>query len=69
MQNLRPEIPKHCPSSLAKVMKQCWDVEPKRRPEMEEVVSMLEAINTSNSEASIRSHAPSGCFSFFGSRR
>ncbi|KAL6268889.1 hypothetical protein ACE6H2_025800 [Prunus campanulata] len=67
--NLRPEIPKHCPSSLAKVMKQCWDVEPKRRPEMEEVVSMLESINTSNSEASIRSHAPSGCFSFFGSRR
>ncbi|KAI5311604.1 hypothetical protein L3X38_040777 [Prunus dulcis] len=40
--NLRPEIPKHCPSSLAKVMKH---------------------------EASIRSHAPSGCFSFFGSRR
>ncbi|CAB4264389.1 unnamed protein product [Prunus armeniaca] len=60
--NLRPEIPKQCPSSLAKVMKQCWDGEPKRRPEMEEVVSMLEAINTSNS-------APSGCFSFFGSRR
>ncbi|BBG94087.1 Protein kinase superfamily protein [Prunus dulcis] len=60
--NLRPEIPKQCPSSLAKVMKQCWDGEPKRRPEMEEVVSMLEAINTSNS-------VPSGCFSCFGSRR
>ncbi|CAL2231361.1 unnamed protein product [Prunus armeniaca] len=32
--NLRPEIPKQCPSSLAKVMKQCWDGEPKRMPEI-----------------------------------
>ncbi|CAK9181713.1 unnamed protein product [Ilex paraguariensis] len=28
--NLRPEIPRCCPSSLAKVMKQCWDADPRR---------------------------------------
>ncbi|KAE8720110.1 hypothetical protein F3Y22_tig00109916pilonHSYRG00032 [Hibiscus syriacus] len=25
-QNLRPEMPRCCPSSLANVMKRCWDV-------------------------------------------
>ncbi|KAF2292731.1 hypothetical protein GH714_027696 [Hevea brasiliensis] len=35
-QNLRPEIPKCCPSSVAKVMKRCWDADPNKRPEMEE---------------------------------
>nr|GMD33070.1 serine/threonine-protein kinase STY8-like [Ipomoea batatas] len=46
-QNLRPEIPRCCPSSLANVMKRCWDANPDRRPEMDEVVSMIEAIDTS----------------------
>ncbi|XWS68992.1 hypothetical protein CRYUN_Cryun04dG0141200 [Craigia yunnanensis] len=46
-QNLRPEIPKHCPEALANLMKQCWDTDPSKRPEMEEVVWMLEAIDTS----------------------
>ncbi|CAJ1946761.1 unnamed protein product [Sphenostylis stenocarpa] len=46
-QNLRPEIPRCCPSSLANVMKRCWDANPDKRPEMDEVVSMLEAIDTS----------------------
>lgn len=42
----RPEIPDRCPNNLAKMMKQCWDKDPKRRPEMREVVNMLEAIDT-----------------------
>ncbi|RDY00690.1 Serine/threonine-protein kinase HT1 [Mucuna pruriens] len=46
-QNLRPEMPRCCPSSLANVMKKCWDATPDKRPEMDEVVSMLEAIDTS----------------------
>ncbi|XVF02448.1 hypothetical protein REPUB_Repub04eG0176000 [Reevesia pubescens] len=49
-QNLRPEIPKHCPEALANLMKQCWDTDPSKRPEMEEVVWMLEAIDTSKSK-------------------
>ncbi|XP_022775583.1 serine/threonine-protein kinase HT1-like [Durio zibethinus] len=46
-ENMRPEIPKHCPEALANLMKQCWDTDPSKRPEMEEVVWMLEAIDTS----------------------
>lgn len=46
-QNLRPEIPRCCPSSLANVMKRCWDASPEKRPEMDEVVSLLETIDTS----------------------
>ncbi|CAA2967799.1 serine threonine- kinase HT1-like [Olea europaea subsp. europaea] len=43
----RPDIPKSCPDSVANVMKKCWDADPKKRPEMEEVIQMLEAIDVS----------------------
>ncbi|PHT99918.1 hypothetical protein BC332_29706 [Capsicum chinense] len=42
----RPEIPNTCPSALANIMKQCWEDDPKKRPEMQEVVLMLEVIDT-----------------------
>ncbi|PSS26861.1 Serine/threonine-protein kinase [Actinidia chinensis var. chinensis] len=45
--NLRPEIPRCCPRELANVMKKCWDRDPKKRPEMRDVVGMLEAIHVS----------------------
>ncbi|KAH0720900.1 hypothetical protein KY289_006233 [Solanum tuberosum] len=45
-ESLRPEIPKTCPSAVANIMKQCWNANPKKRPEMKEVVLMLEAIDT-----------------------
>ncbi|KAM3219643.1 serine/threonine-protein kinase STY8-like [Capsicum annuum] len=45
-ESLRPEIPNTCPSALGNIMKQCWDADPERRPEMQEVVLMLEAIDT-----------------------
>lgn len=44
LQNWRPTIPEHCPSNLANMMKRCWDKDPNRRPEMKEVVDMLEVI-------------------------
>ncbi|KAG6783892.1 hypothetical protein POTOM_009574 [Populus tomentosa] len=34
--HLRPEIPRCCPSSLATVMRKCWDANPEKRPEMDE---------------------------------
>lgn len=63
-QNLRPEIPRCCPSSLANVMKRCWDANPDKRPEMDEVVTMLEAIDTSKGGGMIPVDQPQGCSCF-----
>lgn len=64
LQNLRPEIPRCCPSSLANVMKRCWDANPDKRPEMDEVVAMLEAIDTSKGGGMIPGDQPQGCLCF-----
>ncbi|EEE53231.1 hypothetical protein OsJ_36131 [Oryza sativa Japonica Group] len=45
---MRPPIPPCCPPAMARVMARCWDADPAARPEMEEVVRMLEALDTSN---------------------
>nr|AFK43156.1 unknown [Lotus japonicus] len=63
-QNLRPEIPRCCPSSLANVMKKCWDATPDKRPEMDEVVSMMEAIDTSKGGGMIPFDLQQGCLCF-----
>lgn len=63
-QNLRPDIPRCCPSSLANVMKRCWDANPDKRPEMDEVVSMIEAIDTSKGGGMIPVDQQQGCFCF-----
>lgn len=63
-QNLRPEIPRCCPSSLSNVMKKCWDANPDRRPEMDEVVSLLEAIDTSKGGGMIPVDQQQSCFCF-----
>ncbi|CAK9155914.1 unnamed protein product [Ilex paraguariensis] len=63
-QNLRPEIPRCCPSSLANVMKRCWDANPDKRPEMDEVVSMLEAIDTTRGGGMIPIDQAQGCLCF-----
>ncbi|XP_061953897.1 serine/threonine-protein kinase STY13-like isoform X3 [Populus nigra] len=63
-ENLRPEIPRCCPSSLANVMKRCWDANPDKRPEMDDVVSMLEAIDVSKGGGMIPPDQQGGCFCF-----
>ncbi|URD85679.1 STYKc [Musa troglodytarum] len=65
-QNLRPEIPRCCPNSLANVMKTCWDANPDRRPEMDVVVAMLEAIDTSKGGGMIPPDQQQGCCGCFG---
>ncbi|XP_027078790.1 serine/threonine-protein kinase STY13-like [Coffea eugenioides] len=45
--SFRPIIPQHCPRNLSRLMERCWDADPKRRPEMAEVVNVLESLDTS----------------------
>lgn len=63
-QNLRPEIPRCCPSSVANIMRRCWDANPEKRPEMDEVVKLLEAINTSRGGGMLPNDQAHGCFCF-----
>ncbi|KAL9249121.1 Serine/threonine-protein kinase 52-like protein [Drosera capensis] len=61
-QNVRPEIPKCCPSSLASIMKKCWDPNPDKRPDMDDVVKLLEAIDTSKGGGMIAEDEAVDCF-------
>ncbi|KAI7754080.1 hypothetical protein M8C21_009595 [Ambrosia artemisiifolia] len=63
-QNLRPDIPRCCPSSLSNVMKQCWDANPDKRPEMDAVVTMLEGIDTTKGGGMIPGDQAQGCLCF-----
>uniref|UniRef100_A0A803Q1D5 non-specific serine/threonine protein kinase n=2 Tax=Cannabis sativa TaxID=3483 RepID=A0A803Q1D5_CANSA len=63
-QNLRPEVPRCCPSSFVNIMRKCWDGNPNKRPEMDEVVKMLEAIDTSKGGGMIPDDQTSACFCF-----
>lgn len=64
LQSLRPEIPRCCPSSLASIMRKCWDAHPERRPDMDEVVRLLEAVDTSKGGGMIPDDQARGCFCF-----
>uniref|UniRef100_A0A6N2MRV7 non-specific serine/threonine protein kinase n=1 Tax=Salix viminalis TaxID=40686 RepID=A0A6N2MRV7_SALVM len=63
-QHLRPEIPRCCPSSLASVMRKCWDANSEKRPEMDEVVRLLEAIDTSKGGGMLPEDQSTGCLCF-----
>nr|GFA88444.1 serine/threonine-protein kinase HT1-like [Tanacetum cinerariifolium] len=61
--NLSPSILKCCPSSLANIIKKCWNVNPENRPQMVYVVKMLEEIDTSKGGGVLpEDKAANGCF-------
>ncbi|KAG8092934.1 hypothetical protein GUJ93_ZPchr0012g19891 [Zizania palustris] len=69
--DLRPEIPRFCPSAMASIMQRCWDADPDVRPEMDEVVRLLEALDTSKGGGmapEVKPAGAAGCFSFFRRR-
>ncbi|KAF4350345.1 hypothetical protein F8388_010901 [Cannabis sativa] len=63
LQNQRPEIPGCCPKSYA-IMKKCWEANPEKRPDMADVVKLLEAIDTSKGGGMIPEDQAPGCFCF-----
>ncbi|EFJ21239.1 hypothetical protein SELMODRAFT_271276 [Selaginella moellendorffii] len=63
-QDLRPNIPGCCPPPLANIMRKCWDANPDRRPNMSEVVQLLEAIDTRKGSGMTPTETRSGCFCF-----
>ncbi|XXG68035.1 hypothetical protein AAC387_Pa06g1227 [Persea americana] len=67
-QNLRPEIPRCCPSSFANIMRKCWDANAEKRPDMDEVVKLLEATDTSKGGGMIPEDQANGCFCFATTR-
>lgn len=63
-QNLRPNIPKCCPQQIASIMRKCWDGNPGKRPEMDEVVRLLEAVDVTKGGGMTPEDQPPGCFCF-----
>ncbi|KAL4639110.1 hypothetical protein ACB092_03G194900 [Castanea dentata] len=62
--SMRPDIPSCCPNSLAEIITRCWHSNPKRRPEMKEVVTMLKAIDTSKGKEMTPLYGSQGCLFF-----
>ncbi|KAG9160640.1 hypothetical protein Leryth_027523 [Lithospermum erythrorhizon] len=60
---VRPDLPKNCPSALADLMKQCWDADPNKRPEMRSVVETLREFEASTLHQGARRPSRLSCFS------
>ncbi|KAH7307168.1 hypothetical protein KP509_22G048600 [Ceratopteris richardii] len=57
IKKVRPPIPKCCPQDLAKIITQCWDADPEKRPNMSDVSSTLQKIDTSSGAQMQRSQS------------
>ncbi|KAI3915396.1 hypothetical protein MKW98_022354 [Papaver atlanticum] len=61
---LPPEIPRCCPSALTNIMQRCLNGYPEERPNMDEVVRLLEALDTSKGGGMIPEDQKCGYFCF-----
>uniref|UniRef100_A0A803LFN4 Protein kinase domain-containing protein n=1 Tax=Chenopodium quinoa TaxID=63459 RepID=A0A803LFN4_CHEQI len=69
IEGTRPDIPRCCPPSLVSIMRKCWDREPNKRPDMDEVVRLLEAFDTTKGGGMIPDdQVVQSCFCFGPSR-
>ncbi|KAL5205858.1 hypothetical protein ABZP36_034067 [Zizania latifolia] len=69
-QDLQPKIPHYCPSAMARIMRRCWHTDPVKRPDMAEVVRLLEALDTSKGGGMLLNDRKTpGCFCLFMRRR
>ncbi|KAK1422067.1 hypothetical protein QVD17_24933 [Tagetes erecta] len=64
---MRPSMPINCPRSLAQLIERCWDTDPRKRPEMKDVVTELEDMMKSEEceTSSQDNNSVFGCFMFF----
>ncbi|KAF0889573.1 hypothetical protein E2562_028667 [Oryza meyeriana var. granulata] len=62
---LRPKVPVCCPADMAIIMERCWDADPAKRPEMDEVVRLLMELETSKGGGMVPESKTPGCFSCF----
>ncbi|KAL5206932.1 hypothetical protein ABZP36_035141 [Zizania latifolia] len=65
-QHLWLKIPCCCPPAMARIMRRCWHADPTKRPNMAEVVRLLEALNTSKGGGMLPDDRKMpGCFCLF----
>ncbi|KAK1425343.1 hypothetical protein QVD17_20694 [Tagetes erecta] len=65
--DMRPSMHVNCPRSLAQLIERCWDTDPRKRPEMKDVIVELEEIMKSEESKTLSQDYNSvfGCFRFF----
>ncbi|CAM0876184.1 unnamed protein product [Alopecurus aequalis] len=64
---IRPDVPRCCPKELSEIMARCWHAEPECRPEMSEVVALLEKIDIAKGKGmtpAVPDHVGQGCSCF-----
>lgn len=49
----RPSIPKNCPPEIAKLMQECWQADPNKRPSFAKIVEILKGVSPEERKSSM----------------